>query len=122
MKKTYNTKLKVHSRALRTNMTEPEVILWSLLRRKQIHGIMFTRQKPILNYIVDFYAPEIKLVIELDGSQHYIDDCLKDKIRDYQLSALGITVIRFSNLEIYNNLTMVLDCIYLNVEKHINFH
>ena len=51
-------------------MTDAERMLWQRLRRKQIHGLQFYRQKPLLSYIVDFYCPQAALVIELDGSQH----------------------------------------------------
>ena len=67
----YNPKLKKRARRLRKNMTDAEVKLWNHLRRKQIKGLQFFRQRPIGNYIVDFYAPEAKLVIEVDGGQHY---------------------------------------------------
>jgi len=67
----YNQTLKENSRALRTNMTDAEQMLWLHLRRKQIQGVQFYRQKPLLTFIVDFYCPAAKLVIELDGSQHF---------------------------------------------------
>jgi very-short-patch-repair endonuclease len=67
---TYRADLKLKARNLRANMTDAEQKLWYYLRRKQISNIQFYRQRPINNYIVDFYAPTIKLVIEIDGSQH----------------------------------------------------
>ena len=66
----YKTHLKEIARSLRKNMTDSERVLWSRLRSKQILGLQFYRQKPIGGYIVDFYAPKAKLVIEIDGSQH----------------------------------------------------
>ena len=67
----YNPALKPFSRDLRNSMTDAEQLLWSRLRRKQILGVQFYRQKPLANYIVDFYCAAANVVIELDGSQHY---------------------------------------------------
>jgi len=67
----YETSLKPKARALRSNLTDAEQLLWTRLRRKQILDVQFYRQKPIGNFIVDFYAPKASLVIELDGGQHY---------------------------------------------------
>ena len=66
----YNRRLKTKARSLRTNPTDAELHLWYRLRRKQILGGQFYRQKPIGNYIADFYAPAAKLVVELDRAQH----------------------------------------------------
>ena len=67
---TYHPKLRSNSRKLRTNMTDSERCLWYHLRHKRLLNVQFYRQKPIGAYIVDFYAPAVKLVIEIDGSQH----------------------------------------------------
>jgi very-short-patch-repair endonuclease len=67
----YNRRLKTKARSLRTKPTDAELHLWHRLRRKQILGVQFYRQKPIANYIADFYAPVAKLVVELDGAQHW---------------------------------------------------
>ena len=97
----YNKSLKLPSRNLRSNMTDAEQWLWQRLRRKQILGLQFYRQKPILNFIVDFYCSAAKLVIECDGRQHYTEDGrLADQIRDQVLSELGLVVLRFSNRQI----------------------
>jgi len=66
----YNRKLKERARRLRTQMTDSERALWERLRRKQVMAVQFYRQKPIGNYIVDFYAPRAKIVVEVDGSHH----------------------------------------------------
>jgi very-short-patch-repair endonuclease len=66
----YNKNLKKPSRQLRKNMTDSEKNLWLRLRGKQLLGVQFYRQEPIGDYIVDFYAPQVKLVVEIDGSQH----------------------------------------------------
>jgi len=97
-------------------MTKEEIILWSRIRRKQIKEVQFYRQKPIGNYIADFYCPKAKLIIELDGSQHYEEKGIKkDKIRDEYFESLGLKVLRFSNLDVLRNLNEVLEKIYKEV-------
>ncbi|MBU4348506.1 endonuclease domain-containing protein [Patescibacteria group bacterium] len=79
----YNKNLKKLSRQLRANFTDAEKLLWSKIRKKQIKNYQFFRQKPIGNYIVDFYCDKAKLVIEIDGGQHYEDKNMRDdKIRE----------------------------------------
>jgi very-short-patch-repair endonuclease len=79
----YSANLKKFARELRKNQTESERLLWSHLRGKQLLGVQFYRQKPIGNYIVDFFAPSAKLIIEVDGSQHGENNHFqKDKNRD----------------------------------------
>ena len=75
----YNTKLKKYSQELRKNMTDAERLLWSRLRRKQLNNFQFYRQRIIGDYIVDFYCPRSKLIIEVDGGQHYQDEGAKEK-------------------------------------------
>ncbi len=102
----YNKNLKSRSRSLRNNSTLAEVILWNSLKRKQT-GLQFLRQKPINNYIVDFYCKKLKLAIELDGSSH--DSKLEEDIfRQGQLESFGITFLRFSNDRILNDLDEVI--------------
>ena len=97
----YNKKLKGRARELRSRMTDAEVFLWSKLRRKQLYGVIFSRQKTIGNYIVDFYCPAAQLVIEIDGGQHYLEEAaLRDAKRDTYLRGMGLTVLRFSNLDV----------------------
>ena len=92
----YNPKLKANARQLRQNLTDSERALWWRLRGKQLAGVQFYRQKPIGGYIVDFYAPKAKLVIEIDGSQHLeTPHAENDKERDEHLGRLGLTVLRF---------------------------
>ena len=109
----YENKLNVYSRRLRHSMTDAEIKLWLRLRGKQILGIQFYRQKPIGNYIVDFYAPAAQLVIELDGSQHFLENQIdKDKQRDCYLQSKGLTVLRFHNLQTLQNLEGVVESIF----------
>ncbi len=101
----FNKKLKQSDRELRKNMTDSERFLWAKIRRKQLNGYQFYRQKNIGNYIVDFYCPAAKLIIEIDGGQHYYGQGIeKDKIRDNFLGRLGFKVLRFSVREIFTNI------------------
>lgn len=111
--KLYNKNLKQPSRDLRNNMTEAEQLLWSRLRNKQILGLQFYRQKPILNYIVDFYCPAVNLVIECDGGQHFTDEGLEaDRIRDDALAQLGLKVLRFDNGQVMGRIDDVMEVVY----------
>ena len=110
----YNKNLKLPSRDLRSNMTDAEQCLWQRLRRKQILGLQFYRQKPILNFIVDFYCPAANLVIECDGGQHYTVEGLEvDRARDKALAQLGLTVLRFDNKQVLTEIDGVVEQIYL---------
>ncbi len=97
-------------------MTDAELLLWSRIRRKQLKGCQFYRQKPIENYIVDFYCPSAKLIVEVDGSQHYNEEGMRnDRIRDESAeggSRLCLTVLRFSSVEVFQNLDGILLAIY----------
>ncbi len=94
-------------------MTDSELLLWSKIRGKQLRGYQFYRQKIIGNYIADFYCPKLKLVIELDGGQHYSTEGKeKDKKRDDYMTRAGITVLRFSDREVLENLDAVLEKIW----------
>ncbi len=116
----YNPKLKENSRKLRANMTDAEQVLWYRLRRKQIHGVQFYRQKPLLTYIVDFYCPSAKLVVELDGGQHFEDKHqAKDDVRDALLTELGLHVLRFDNRQVLLETDSVLGVIGRVVEGRI---
>ncbi len=104
----YKSGLKPTGRRLRSEMTECECLLWSRLRRKQLHGAQFYRQKPIGSYIVDFYAPAARLVVEVDGSQH--QDHIRaqnDAHRDESLKSQGLRVLRFTNLQVLQELDSV---------------
>ncbi len=119
----YNKKLKPVARKLRCAMTNSERRLWQRVRRNQLKGYKFTRQKTIGNYIVDFYCPSAKLVIEIDGSQHYLEEgAEKDKIRDKRLADLGLTVMRFSNRDVFTNIEGVLQRIHRHLENPHGSH
>jgi len=109
----YNKKLKKYAKNLRKNMTDAERLLWSKIRCKQLKNYQFYRQKPIGDYIVDFYSPKAKLVIEVDGGQHYnIDGKQKDEIRDRYMKQMGLKVLRFSDVEVFNNIDGVIEIIW----------
>ena len=109
----YNKNLKKLTRVLRKNMTDAERFLWSKIRRKQLKGYQFYRQKNIGNYIVDFYCPAAQLIVEIDGGQHYTEDAIeKDKERDEYLGTLAFIVLRFSNRDIFKNINGVVEEIY----------
>ena len=109
----YNKNLKQPSRDLRNNMTDAEKRLWSKLRAKQILGLQFYRQKPLLNFIVDFYCPAANLVIECDGGQHYTAEGLEaDRVRDEALAQLGLRVLRFDNGQILTEIDGVVEQVY----------
>ena len=116
----YNKYLKLPSRDLRNSMTDAEQLFWQRLRRKQILGLQFYRQKPILNFIVDFYCPAANLIIECDGGQHYTEDGRSaDQIRDQALSELGLVVVRYSNRQILTEIDGVVEQIYCVVEQRL---
>ncbi len=97
----YNGNLKQLSRQLGENMTDTERNLWAKRRMKQLKGYQFYRQKPIGDYIVDFFCPRAKRVIEVDGSQHRTDEMTEyDRIRDEYMSSLGLRVLRFTNTDV----------------------
>jgi len=94
-------------------MTNSEQALWARLRGKQLKDIQFYRQRPIGNAIVDFYAPKAKLVVEVDGSQHFTPDNIKkDEIRRAELEKQGIRVLRFNNLQVLQELDAVVEVIF----------
>lgn len=109
----YDSPLKRLARRLRTGMTDAEHRLWFHLRRKQLDGVQCYRQKPIGSYIVDFYMPEIRLVIEVDGSQHMTEaGIVGDAVRDAVLGGLGLKVVRFDDRQVLLETDAVLEVIW----------
>jgi len=109
----YGRHLKKYSRRLRKEMTEAERVLWSRIRGKQLKGLQVYRQKPIGRFVVAFYCPKAKLVIELDGGQHYTEELqAKDETRDRYMMTQGLKTLRFSDKEVFENLTGVLEEIW----------
>jgi very-short-patch-repair endonuclease len=114
----YNRNLKEISKSLRSKQTEAERCLWKRLKLKHL-GYVFYRQKPLGDYIVDFYCPKAKLVVELDGGQHFsTETAINDRVRDEQMLGLGLNVLRFSNSEVLKNTDKVVVKIREQLEKN----
>ena len=108
--------LKQRRRELRRNQTEAEKALWAHLRNKQFYGMKFFRQYSIGPYILDFYCPNMKLAVELDGGQHNQCESKEyDAVRSGYLKAYGIEVIRFWNHEVLLDIESVLSELGLKV-------
>lgn len=111
--------LKSKRKHLRNNSTEAEILLWTYLKGKQLNGRKFRRQQSVGNYIVDFYCPEEKLVVELDGDFHFDEEVKKyDEERTDYIINLGIKLIRFENQEVLYDLETVLKSIEKEFKKH----
>jgi very-short-patch-repair endonuclease len=109
----YNSRLKTKARSLRANSTDAELRLWYRLRRKQILGVQFYRQKTIGNYIVDFYAPAANLVVEVDGAHHFaLSQAKYDKRRSEYLQQQGLTVLRFDDRQVLLQIDSVVQAIF----------
>jgi len=121
MKVTYHPKLKELARKLRNDSTKAEIKLWKELQNKQVYEYKFTRQKPIGNYIADFFCNKLRLVIEVDGYSHNFEETLdNDKKKEQFLNDLGITVLRFDDEEVMkdmNNVLKEIEGYILNFEK-----
>ena len=109
----YQSTLKHVSQQLRREMTVAERMLWSRLRGKQLLGTLFYRQKPIGNYIVDFYCPAAHVVVEVDGGQHFEpENITKDTKRTAYFHVLKLTVLRFDNRQVLTQLEDVVAEVY----------
>jgi len=116
----YSPRLKGRARSLRANLTDAEQRLWARLRRKQVLGVQFYRQKPIGNYIADFYAPVARLVVEVDGSQHVESEQVEhDRRRTAYLKQMGLRVLRYTDRQVLLELDSVVEDIFRAVEKKI---
>jgi very-short-patch-repair endonuclease len=105
----YNRTLREFSRDLRSHSTLSEILLWQKLRASQFRGYAFNRQKPLGNYIVDFYCRKINLVIEIDGGSHDFEEAVvEDRKRQQILEELGVSFLRFSDWEVKNAMSFVL--------------
>ena len=98
----YNPRLKQIARKLRKDMTLSEILLWNEIKGKKVLGYDFHRQKPIDEYVVDFYCPRLKLVLEIDSDSHDGKE-ESDKVRQEKLESLGLTMIRFWDLDVREN-------------------
>ena len=111
----YNPVLKALAHNLRAGMTFSEVKLWNQLKQKQMMGMDFDRQRPILNYIVDFYCKDLMLAIEIDGSSHQFKSD-EDIIRQNELEEAGVRFLRFSDAEVKYKIDDVLQIIARFIE------
>ena len=110
--------LKARRRSLRKNMPKAEVVLWSRLKNKQILGERFLRQYSVDQYVLDFYCPELKLAIEIDGDSHFMPCAQEqDKARQEHIEAFGIRFLRFTNDDIYKNIDGVCQVMYTFVDE-----
>ena len=108
MKIYYNPALKELARELRNNMTFAEKATWRMLNGKQFKGYDFHRQKPIGEFIADFYCYDLRLVIEIDGITHLDKDVIrKDKIKSQYFNSIGLNILRFSDDLVLGNWMMV---------------
>jgi len=115
----YDPKLKRRAKELRSNMTLCEVLLWKELKGKKLLGCDFDRQRPIDNYIVDFYCKDLQLAIEVDGDSHLNKDVQTyDKKRQRRLESLGVNFLRFDDIKIKTSISSVMAEIKEWIEKH----
>jgi very-short-patch-repair endonuclease len=111
----YNPALKEKARQLRNNSTLSEVLLWNKLKNGQMCGYDFHRQKPILNYIVDFFCHKLNLVIEIDGDSHIGKEAY-DIERQVQIESLELNFLRFTDLDVKTNMIQVIERITAYIE------
>ena len=115
----YNPKLKEKARHLRNNSTKAEIRLWLYLKGRQMMGYDFHRQKPIDNFIVDFFCRELMPAIELDGYTHTFEEVAdRDEVKEQRLRELGVRIIRFRDEDVINNIEGVFKEIEDRVKKH----
>lgn len=109
----YNPKLKALARQLRQNMTLSEVLLWQELKNGQMQGFDFDRQRPIDEFIVDFYCKDLMLAIEIDGQSHSAEAIKYDEHRQKRLEDFGVRFLRFDDLDVKKKMSWVLEEIEL---------
>ncbi len=119
----YTKNLKAFSRKLRSNSTLSEVLLWNELKAGKMMGYKFNRQKPLLNYIVDFYCKPLNLVIEVDGVSHDNETSFeRDLIRQRKLEKIGLSFLRFDDLEVKRNIVSALRTVEGYIEEFEKIH
>lgn len=107
-----SAKQRTRARSLRRDLTDAERIIWNALRAHRLNGASFRRQTPVGPYIVDFVCHEAKLIIEIDGGQHFEAQHIeRDAARDAFLNAKGYRVLRYNNHDVMTNRTGVLESI-----------
>ena len=105
-------------RYLRRNMTKPEILLWSKLKCRQMHGERFVRQFGVDEYVIDFYCPRLKLAIEVDGESHFFAGAREnDERRQHHIESYGIRFLRITGVEVCGNIGGVCHDIYETIER-----
>ena len=106
------TNEKVKRRLLRNNMPKAEAVVWSKLKGRQMLGYKFRRQYSVNRYFIDFYCPELKLAVEIDGDSHFQEESRDDdKLRQAFIESFDIQFVRFTNEDVYKNLEGVLETV-----------
>ena len=106
----YNPRLKALARELRNRSTLAEILLWQQLKCNQRKGYDFQRQKPIDEYIVDFFSVDLMLAVEIDGDSHLLKGA-EDEIRQKRLEALGVTLLRFDDAAVKSDVDAIVRAI-----------
>jgi very-short-patch-repair endonuclease len=119
MTKLFNkTSEKSKRRELRTNITKAEAIVWQKLRCKQLENCKFRNQYSVDRFVLDFYSPELKLAIEIDGESHFLEGAAQyDQERQIFIESTGIKFLRFTNKDVYENLNGVLETIAYKIRE-----
>lgn len=116
----YNKKLQPFANKNRKQMTKAEACLWKYALRAKQMGYTFNRQRPVLNYIADFMCKELKLIIEVDGYSHLLEEVIEnDMIRQRKLEDAGFKVIRFKGEEVLKDIKRVREIIQLTINELI---
>ena len=114
----YNKNLKSFAIDKRKEMTKAEACLWKYALKSKQMDVIFNRQRPVLNYIADFMCKELKLIIDVDGYSHTLDDVIeKDLIRQTHLETCGFKMLRFKDSEILNEMARVRSVIYDTIQE-----
>lgn len=114
----YKPHLKELARNLRNNSTKTEILLWNELKKRKMKEFDFDRQKPIDDYIVDFYCKDLMLAIEIDGESHVGEEAY-DKVRQQRLEKLGVKFLRFNSIDVFYNLDKVIKEIEKWIDENI---
>ena len=115
----YNPILKERAKSLRKNMTLSEVKLWNEIKNGQLKGYDFDRQRPVGNYILDFYCKDLQLALEIDGIMHQDEEAIqKDKLRQAELEMVGVSFLRFDALLVLNKVEGAVRDIMQWIEKY----
>ena len=113
MNKLYNKNTELEKRRLlRQNITKAEKLIWDNIRDRQLENCKFRRQYSVDRFVIDFYSAEFKLAIEIDGDSHFQNGAAEyDQARQEFMESVGIKFIRFTNNDVYGNLSGVLESI-----------